>query len=155
MQTQDKIVRNNLDTIKHIHEVRNNIYKIIQELDKRAQNHDKSKLESPEQEIFGEHSEELGKVEYGTPEYQELLNKVKPAIEHHYSKNTHHPEHWPDGIDEMDLLDICEMLADWIAATQRNKNGNIHKSIDVNAKRFNMSPQLKNILENTVHRIFR
>lgn len=150
----DNIIKSNLETIKHIHSVRQNLYKMIENLDERARIHDQSKLESPEQEIFGENYEALGKTEYGTPEYNELLEKVKPAITHHYANNRHHPEHWPNGINDMTLLDLVEMLCDWKAATARNKNGNIRKSIEVNSERFSMSPQLKQIFENTVREMF-
>lgn len=135
----DGIIKSNLETVKHIHSVRKNIYLFIEELDDRARNHDQSKLESPEQEIFGENYEGLAKTEYGTEEYSKLLEKVQPALEHHYANNRHHPQHWPQGIDDMTLVDLCEMLADWKAATARNKNGNIRKSIEHNATRFNMS----------------
>lgn len=151
----DSVVKSNMETVKHIHTVRKNIYTMIEELDHRARNHDNSKLESPEQEIFGENYEGLGKTEYGSPEYAELLKKVQPALDHHYANNRHHPQHWPNGIDDMTLLDLCEMLADWRAATARNKNGNIRKSIEHNAVRFNMSPQLTQIFENTVRELFR
>jgi len=127
---------------------------MIESLDERARNHDQSKLESPEQEIFGETFEELGKTEYGTPEYDKLLERVKPAIDHHYANNRHHPEHWPDGINNMTLIDLIEMLCDWKAATKRNKNGNIRTSIEKNATRFQMSDQLKQIFENTVREEF-
>lgn len=150
----DNIIKSNLDTIKHIHAVRELLYRVIQNLDHRAQVHDKSKLETPEQEIFAENYGQLERVEYGTPEYNALLEKVKPAITHHYANNRHHPQHWPNGIDDMTLLDLIEMLCDWSAATARNKNGNIRKSIEVNAERFNMSPQLKQIFENTVREMF-
>lgn len=150
----DNIIKSNLETIKHIHSVRELLYKMIENLDHRAKVHDQSKLESPEQEIFGETFEELGKTEYGSPEYAALLEKVKPAISHHYANNRHHPEHWPNGINDMTLLDLVEMLCDWRAAAARNKNGNIRKSIEVNAERFNMSPQLKQIFENTVREMF-
>ena len=143
-----------MDTVKHIHVVRGNLYRVIQELDERARRHDQSKLESPEQEIFGESYEELGKTEYGTEEYEKLLTRVKPAIDHHYANNRHHPEHWPNGINDMTLLDLIEMLCDWKAATARNKNGNIRKSVEHNSTRFNMSPQLKQIFENTVRELF-
>ena len=143
-----------MDVVKHIHVVRENIYKMIEELDNRARLHDQSKLESPEQEIFGESYKDLIKTEYGTPEYDALLEKVKPAITHHYANNRHHPEHWRNGIDDMTLIDLIEMLCDWKAATVRNKNGNIRKSIEHNADRFKMSPQLKQIFENTVREMF-
>lgn len=54
----------------------------------------------------------------------------------------------------MNLLDILEMLCDWKASSERHNDGNINKSIEINANRFNMSPQLVKILENTVKVIF-
>ena len=78
-----KTILGNLETLKHIHEVRKLLYMMILELDERAKKHDASKLESPEQEIFGEFTSELGKTEYNSPEYKALLEKVKPAIDHH------------------------------------------------------------------------
>lgn len=150
----DNVIKSNLETVKHIHAVRKNIYSMIEELDNRARNHDNSKLESPEQEIFGENYEALGKTEYGSPEYAELLKKVQPALDHHYANNRHHPQHWPNGIDDMTLIDLLEMLCDWKAATARNRNGNIRKSVEHNSTRFNMSPQLTKIFENTVREMF-
>jgi len=143
-----------LETYKHVKQVRENLNKVIKELIDRSQHHDDSKFESPEVEIFGEHTEELCKVEYGSPEYTDCLSRVKPAIDNHYSKNRHHPEHWPNGIEDMTLIDLVELLADWKAATQRNKNGNIRKSIEINAGRYGISPQLRKILENTVRELY-
>ena len=150
----DKITLGKLETIKHIHVVREYLYLMIAELDKRARDHDASKLESPEAEIFGQYGDELGKTKYGSPEYDALLEKVKPATDNHYAKNRHHPQHWPNGIDDMTLTDLCEMLADWKAATARNKDGNIRKSIAINAKRFKMSRQMAKIFQNTVREMF-
>lgn len=59
-----------------------------------------------------------------------------------------------NGVNGMDLMDIVEMLTDWTAAVKRNKNGNVHKSIQVNRERFGLSDQLVSILENTVNRYF-
>ena len=42
------------------------------------------------------------------------------------------------------------MLCDWKAATLRHDDGDIQKSLDINAERFKLSPQLKQILKNTV-----
>ena len=49
----------------------------------------------------------------------------------------------------MNLLDLIEMFCDWSASSQRHHDGNIRKSIEVNADRFGMSPQLTRIFENT------
>jgi hypothetical protein len=143
-----------LETHAHINEVRSNISLVVKDLIDRANVHDKSKLESPEVEIFGDHTHKLGEVEYGSDEYNELLAEVQPAIDHHYSKNRHHPEHWPNSLNDMTLVDLLEMLCDWKAATGRNKNGNIRKSIEVNAERYKISPQLRKIFENTVRELF-
>lgn len=151
----DKTIQGKLDTIRHIQRVRELLTSMILELDRRAQLHDQSKLESPEAEIFGEYGPELGKVVYNSPEYIALLEKVKPATDHHYANNRHHPQHWPNGINDMTLLDLVEMLIDWKASTERVKNGNIRKSIETNISRFNMSEQLGQIFHNTVREHFK
>lgn len=154
-QESDKTVIGKLETLKHISKVRALLMEMIQELDNRARNHDLSKLESPEKEIFGEFTPELAKTEYGSQEYGDLLEKVRPAIEHHYSKNRHHPEFHKNGINDMNLVDLVELLCDWKAAGERNKNGNIRKSLDINIIRYEISPQLAKILENTIKEIFK
>ena len=56
----------------------------------------------------------------------------------------------PDlGINGMSLLDLLEMFCDWKAATERHADGDIKRSIEINRDRFNMSPQLAQILDNT------
>ena len=52
--------------------------------------------------------------------------------------------------DGMDLYDIIEMFCDWKAASKRNVDGSISKSIEIGQKRFNMSGQLVKIFKNTV-----
>ena len=150
----EELMIHDSETLKHVNEVRNNISVLISELVNRAKVHDASKFEEPERSVFAKNTPKLAKTEYGSPEYSELLKEVQVAIDHHYAKNTHHPEHFNKGIEEMDLLDVCEMLVDWLAATKRNKNGNIHKSIDHNEGRFNINPQLSQIMRNTVNRYF-
>ena len=144
-----------MEAVKHIHTVRAYLYQMIEELDARARNHDASKLESPEAEIFGEFTPLLAQTKYGSPEYEALLLKVKPATDNHYAKNRHHPQHWPHGINDMTLIDLVEMLCDWKAATARNKDGNIRTSIEHNTKRFGMSDQLASIMHNTVREMFK
>lgn len=152
--TQEELLVHDSETLKHVNEVRGNLSLVVEELVRRAQVHDASKFEEPERSVFAANTPKLAKTEYGTPEYNVLLSEVKVAVDHHYAKNTHHPEHWTNGIDDMDLLDLVEMLADWIAATKRNKNGNVHKSIDHNKDRFGMSDQLYKIFKNTADRYF-
>ncbi len=150
----DKTILGNMETLKHIQRVRHFLWLMVVELDRRAREHDQSKLESPEAEVFGEWTPELCKTEYMSSEYKVLMEHVRPAIDHHYAKNRHHPEHWPNGVDDMTLLDVVEMLCDWRAATERNKNGNIRTSIEKNTARYGLSPQLAAIMQNTVREMF-
>lgn len=53
-------------------------------------------------------------------------------------------------INGMTLFDLIEMLCDWVAAVRRHDNGDIDKSLEVNQQRFSISPQLQQILENTI-----
>jgi hypothetical protein len=141
-------------THEHIHVVRDNISVITEAIFYRGVEHDHSKFTDEESIPFARNIRRLSTVEYGTPEYDEMLKDVKPALDHHYANNRHHPEYWPNGIDDMDLVDILEMFCDWVAAVKRNKNGDIMKSIDTNEKRFNISPQLTSIFRNTANRYF-
>jgi len=143
-----------VDTLKHIHEVVKNLNIFITELIKRGEIHDASKLESPELEGYAVFACKLSNIEYGTPEYKKMLDDLKPVIEHHWSKNRHHAEHHKNGINDMDLVDLIEMISDWKAATLRNKNGNINKSLDNNVSRYGLTSQLEQILRNTINRYF-
>jgi len=151
MLTQEQKATND-DTWKHIHRVRELLNECIKELLDRGHKHDQSKLESPEVEYFTEFTDRLAKSTFGSEEYNDFKTKMKPALDHHYAKNRHHPQHYKNGIEDMNLIDLLEMLMDWKAASERHENGNIRKSIEINAapKNFNISPQLTRILENTV-----
>jgi hypothetical protein len=151
----DKINYCLAETHKHVRKVQHNINKFISDLIRRGENHDNSKFEEPELSVFAENTHKLGQTKYGSEEYKQLLVEVKPAIDNHYSKNRHHPEHWPNGIEDMTLVDLIEMLSDWKAATERNKDGNIRKSIEINSAKYKMTPQLRTIFENTVREYFK
>ena len=54
-------------------------------------------------------------------------------------------------IQGMNLIDVAEMICDWLAATKRHADGDIMRSIEINQKRFGYSDELKQILINTVN----
>ena len=140
----------NANTMHHIATVQRMLNVFIRELMDRAEAHDQSKLDTPEVELFAEWTPKLAGSTYGSPEYEDFRKKLGPALAHHYAKNRHHPEHFKHGIDDMSLVDLVEMFCDWKVATMRHNDGNLRKSIELNANRFGMSPQLVKILENTV-----
>ena len=137
------------ETNNHILLVRAHLYIVQGKLEERGFAHDQSKLQSPEKEGFDEVTGVLKGLTYGSEEYKAQLVKLKPILDHHYAKNSHHPEHYPNGIDGMSLLDVIEMFCDWKAATQRHADGNLKKSIEINKSRFKMTEQMAQVFENT------
>jgi hypothetical protein len=143
-----------LETYNHIQQVIFFINELVVELIDRGVRHDYSKLYEPEKSILDEVLPKLKDLTYGSDEYKEQLSGLKEMSKHHYADNRHHPEHFENGIEDMDLVDLCEMLCDWLAATQRNKDGDIYKSIEINQQRYDYPDILKNILKNTIDRYF-
>lgn len=137
------------DTKAHIKKVGWYLGIYCDELKQRGLVHDASKLENPEKEYFDKYTPRLAGLTFGTPEYTQNIQDLKPALEHHYANNSHHPQYYENGINGMNLFDIIEMFADWKASGERGKGGNIFKSIEINAERFGISKQLKSILINT------
>ena len=137
------------DTLGHIENVRWNIWEFTHELERRGQEHDASKLQPPEKEAFDEVTPKLRGLTYGSEEYKANIAKLGEALKHHYAVNSHHPEHYANGIGGMTLLDLVEMFCDWKAATERHADGNLERSIEINRERFKMSDQLVAIFQNT------
>jgi len=145
--TRDDVMR---ETVKHVRRVGNLMLDAVQNLQRRAMAHDNSKFEADEFESFAQETPGLRALTYGSPEYREALGRIKPAIELHYKRNRHHPEHFPDpGIHRMDLLDLIEMLADWQAATERHADGSLARSIAQNAERFGYDDRFACLLART------
>lgn len=86
-------------------------------------------------------------LEFGSPAY----NKIRPALDEgfklHSEVNPHHPEFYRDGIWDMDLFSIMEMVIDWCAAAVAR--GFIFKmsSVDSHATRFKMDKSIVNIIK--------
>jgi hypothetical protein len=139
------------DTLRHIENVRSKIMKVVADLIGRCFQHDMSKFDEPEKSIYDKYTPMLAGVEYGTTAYKDILGKMKVGIDHHYSANRHHPEYFADGINGMNLVDLVELLCDWKAAGERHvdKPTDIFRSIDINAERFKIEPQMVQILKNT------
>lgn len=146
----DPMLNHLIETNKHIAEVKLRMNMIAEEIFNRADYHDCSKMRSPEAEIFVEYTPKLKNCTYGSEEYKQFLSEMDIALKHHYEYNRHHPEHFLNGIMNMTLVDLIEMICDWKAATLRHNDGDIYKSIELNQKRFNYSDELKQILINTV-----
>ncbi len=139
------------DTIQHIETVNKLLLEVIERLMRRGAVHDQSKLVPPEKEMYDEYTPLLRTTTYGSKKYmQNLVKMERGGLKHHYKNNSHHPQHWVNGISGMSLLDLFEMVCDWEASTMRHDDGDIRKSLQKNRERFKISDQLYYILQNTI-----
>ena len=141
-------------TKKHINRVRELLYEACAKIAARAVRHDASKFDPIEKGPLDEMQRLIdaeGQAPYGSEEYRRRTALLGPMLEHHYANNSHHPEHYENGVDGMDLFDVLEMFFDWKAASERGGESTIGLSHSV--KRFGISPQLESILQNTADRL--
>lgn len=136
--------------LEHVQEVMKRLTRIAGELAVRGVNHDRSKFSPEEFQSFVSQTVKLKNLTYGSDEYRANLEEIRPAIEHHYKHNRHHPKHFTNGIRGMNLVDIVEMFCDWHASTLRQKDGDVQKGIEIDQKRFGFSDDLKQIFLNTI-----
>ena len=137
------------DTLNHINTVSNYLSFFMEIMTSRAYGHDQSKLLEPERSVFDEYTPKLKNSTYGSQEYKTNLENMKTALDHHYKTNSHHPEHFGNGMSGMTLMDIVEMFFDWMAAVKRHDNGDINRSIEINKDRFGFDDMLASIFRNT------
>lgn len=104
------------DILNHRLHVQAGMQKVIQDLERRSLVHDESKFRKDEIEGFARINHISREHPYGSPEYRASLKAEKPTIDLHYSRNSHHAEHFLDHEGEMSLLDLIEMTVDWHAA---------------------------------------
>jgi hypothetical protein len=138
------------DTLAHIHRVRDYIDVFVAELLTRGRVHDASRLDEPEKSTYDQINPLLTGVAYGSPEYEAIVEQASPALEHHYRRNSHHPEHYPAGVAGMDLFDLVEMVCDWIASAEREPDDGV--KLAYNVRLFAIEPQLASVIANTLAR---
>ena len=137
-------------TNKHIERVRELLNDAAARLNVRGFHHDMSKRKDIELEplarmqmVINRH----GQAPYGSEEYKARTAMLGPMLEHHYANNSHHPEHYEDGVDGMDLFDVVEMFFDWKAASERGEEPAMN--IKTACEKYRVSPQLERIFQNT------
>ena len=137
------------DLIQHKQWVAQHMRTIATDLFQRAAVHDNSKFSPEEFEPYDKLFPELQKYAYGSPELKAVYKQLGPALNHHLKVNRHHPEYHEDGINDMNLIDVLEMVCDWMAASKRSQTG-INKGLLINKERYGISDQLFEIIQNTV-----
>jgi len=136
--------------LKHKEDIAKMLAKFAGEISYRSAIHDNSKFDTDEFNACSENVNEFGKHEFDSPGERELRLRLSDAFSSHRKKNRHHPEHFDNGIDGMNLIDLLEMVADWRSASNRNAGDSIRKSLPIVQEKYKISPQLMNVLTNTI-----
>lgn len=140
-------------TLKHISRVNELLGECSIELIKRGVRHDASKLTDIELKPLEEMDtiiEQEGQAPFGSDEYERRRKLLKPMLDNHYANNSHHPEHYKNGINGMDLYDVLEMVCDWKAASERGEESSLN--LQIAFARFNVEPQLQDVIKNHCER---
>ena len=137
----------------HISRVRKHMNTFVQLLLKRAINHDKSKLEEPELSWWKEMDKEP-RYPYGSEEYKQKIKRWDKVFKHHYKYNRHHPEHYEYGVSEMTLVDIVEMMCDWLGYKDTIAISEALKVCDEQMKRYDIPDDIRQIIFNTLLRYY-
>ena len=137
----------------HISRVRKHMNTFVQLLLKRAINHDKSKLEEPELSWWKEMDKEP-RYPYGSEEYKQKIKRWDKVFKHHYKYNRHHPEHYDYGVSEMTLVDIVEMMCDWLGYKDTIAISEALKVCDEQMKRYDIPDDIRQIIFNTLLRYY-
>jgi hypothetical protein len=107
----DKQKATNWETLKHIEMVMQLLAVMQHEISKRMFSHDRSKLESPELEMFEQFTDRLAGLTYGSDEYKQCLDEMKrSALQHHYENNRHHPEFFAGCQKDVDAITQCKSV---------------------------------------------
>jgi hypothetical protein len=140
-------------TLEHISHVRTYLFKVLSLIQFRAAEHDNSMLQPEEKKLLDVHSPQVFKSEPGSREHQEALQKLLPALNSHFQKNTHHIEHYGN-INGMDLIDLIEWLCDQQASALRTPSQDINDLLDKNFNKYKFPQEMVDIIRNTVKRHF-
>lgn len=139
----DKRLKQHKDGVKTYLEI------ISMLLNSRALTHDNSKSSDEEYKYY-KMANSVNRNDFKT--YEEYMDYVKPTLnkglKHHYENNRHHPEFFVNGIDDMTLIDIMEMIADWCIAIKQNGK-DLNEEVQYNFDKYNVSEQLRKIILNT------
>lgn len=146
----DNLEKSKIETRSHQETVKQFMNKLQNLIDDRSKYHDSTKLMSPELEVFAKHTPVLIDLEYNSDEYKQHLKEMNVALKHHYAHNRHHPEHFENGIQDMNLVDLIELVCDWKATSLRQNDGNVLTQMSKNKERFELSDQLYHIIKNTM-----
>lgn len=139
--------------LQHKKTVKERLLFLADELYKRAYYHDDSKLQMPELQWLIDMDKEP-RYAYGTPEYFDKMKRWDKFFKSHYKGNRHHPDHFPNGVNDMNLADLCEYIVDIISYYKELHANVALDTVNKQQQRFGFDEQLTQILKNTLIEYF-
>lgn len=154
LRIDDQLKKTAESIIKHKKSVKRRLLFVIDEIKKRADHHDDSKLDYPELGWLVAMDKE-GRVPYGSDAYFEKQKRWECFFKHHYDGNTHHPDHFGlEGTHGMTIIDLVEMMCDIISYSDELESTKVFDLVNEQAERFGLSEELADILKNTITTYF-
>ena len=134
--------------------VQDKLSTVARELISRGRTHDNSALGSPEIEVYHRFFLEYQKYKIGDPRKDEVFTQMAEAIGHHFQYNDHHPEHFENGINDMDLIRLMQFTAD-IMSWSEQEQIDIFEILPMIRDKCGMTDQVYNLICNTITEIKR
>ena len=134
--------------------VQDKLSTVARELISRGRHHDNSTLGSPELEIYHRHFNEYRMYKFGDPRRDEVMNHMAEAIGHHFQYNDHHPEHFDNGINDMNLIQLMQFTAA-IMSWSEQEQVDIFELLPIIRDKCGMSDQVYQLIQNTITEIKR
>lgn len=139
--------------VLHNQSVKLGLQRVCDILEAKGLIHDEDKFFEDEFELFYQATDKFAQTDFGSSEYHEALSLIQPALKLHYARNSHHPDHYENGVNGMNLLDMIEMLIDWKKASCAYGKTSFQESMEINKKRFKIDEQTFGILLNTAREL--
>lgn len=114
----------------------------------RAIKHDYSRYNWVELKYNIDNLDKIRYSKYSSYEWKKLTNKNLPHAINHFKKNRHHPEHFENGVEDMQLIDVVEMVCDWKAAARRRYKKLNKKLYNKTAINYKIDGKLYKIISN-------
>lgn len=137
------------EVIEHKKKVMDIMYDIANMIMKRGYIHDDSKLQD-EFDSWVEYYIPENERDIESEEYKKSFEALKEVREQHYMKNRHHMEFYNGDIKKINVVDLIEIIVDWIASASSQDKGNLRVTIEKARERFKFSKDIESIILNTL-----
>lgn len=139
----------NINSLKaftiHVLTVQQYMLEIIELLQLNSIYHDSSKYLNSDEWALLQHKYLLDSLEYGSSEFNTLIEELKPSVDEHHYNNRHHIE-FHEHYLQMSMFDWLEWLAD---LKSFESNNNFYNMLQSQFKKYEIDKSTQQLLTNT------